>query len=154
MDKIANHIKEENNHKNSIFSEFEILDWYDGAILGIGKLFGTNDFYFFQMVACDLQIDTRVFILAKTNLEWKNKFDISLFNAKPELKPSIIRDNVVQLFAKKNNRLYLLRTKDIDDKLYTLKEVDLNNLKYFDNIESVLNQSKKRIKEWFDFFIK
>lgn len=152
MNKIIDYIQKENINENSIFSEHEILDWYDGPILGIGTLFGSNELYFFEMVAFNLKKDERIFLLLNIDMEWKSKLDEALFSVTSNVKPSIIKKNVTQLFSNYSNKVYLLKAKDIDDNLFKLKEVSIGNLKHYDNLEVVLNQGEKLTKRWFDFF--
>jgi hypothetical protein len=141
------------NFKNKkIFSEYEIIDWYDGAIFGIGRLANTDDYYLFQMVAYNLKIPQRVYVLLKIDATWKNEFKLERAKVEGRMKINIIKKMVVSLYSNYTDSIYLLKAKSIEEKIFEIKKVVVNNLIYYSNIDKVINQSKKQEKKWFDFF--
>lgn len=141
------------NPKNKkFFREYEILDWYDGAIFGIGRLNDTDDYYLFQMVAYNLKISQRVYLLLKIDAEWKNEFRLARANAEDKMKPNIIKKMVVLLYSNYTDSIYLLKAKSIEEDILEIKKVEASNLIYYSNVDKVFNQSKRQEKKWFDFF--
>ena len=110
----------------SVFSEYEIIDWYDGAISGIGKLSGTNEFYWFNLVAYDLKIEERIFVILQIDLECQKQIRSAIIKAQPRA----IKKMVTELYLNNLNKIYLLKSKSIDDKFYDLKETRIEKLKY------------------------
>lgn len=148
MNKFIQNFPEECKKKRPIFASYEILDWYDGAILGIGELNESHDFYLFEMVAYDLKSKERVFELVKLELSWVTNLKANIVEANPKF----IQKAITQLYSNYKEEAYLLKSKDINDWNFNLIEIDPQYLEFYKDIEAVLNQSKNSLKRWFEFF--
>lgn len=142
------YLAQEKTHELSFFSEYEIFDWYDGAISGIGQLSGTNEFYWFNMVAWNLEINEKIFVILKIDLEWQNSFKTKLIKTKP----NSIKKFILNFYSDYEYEVYLLKAKYIEDKTYDLKEIKVNSLIYYQNIDAIEKQTKRSKNAWFDFF--
>lgn len=137
--------RDKTNNNNSIFSEYEIIDWYDGAISGIGKLSNTNEYYLFNIVAYDFKIEQRVFILIKLDMEWHGKL-LSGLNSK-KLK-SVIKEFYLHYYGE----AYIIKASDINDNQFFFKELKAYKPRRFNNIQNIADQNKKDLKTWFEYF--
>jgi len=147
MNKSKSMIKE-----NSSFSVYEIIDWYDGAICGMGNFFKKQEHYFFQFVAYNAAIDEKIFMLIMVEFPWENRFISTVSKAEPAEKPAVIKLIVDDLLKNNTKKITLLKAKDIENEEFELKELRIDNLRFYGNSDSVFNQNETEKQKWFAFF--
>lgn len=133
---------------NSFFLEYEVIDWYDGAISGVGKERKRNIYYFFDIVAIDLTSKEKIFLLLKISLDFYLKCKAEI-NSEQILNINEMRK---QLYSNLDSAL-ILKANYIESETFQLKEIKINKLSPSDNFEDVYNQSGDINKKWFAYFL-
>ena len=82
-------------------------------------------------------------------MDWESNFNNQIINTTPSEKPKIIKRLITDLYSNYFKKVYLFKANDIDDKFYSLKDIECSRLKYFKSIKEILNQNNNAIKEWF-----
>ncbi len=131
-----------------IFSKYEIFDWYDGAISGIGNLNDSDDFYLFNIVAWDLVSDVKIFSIIKIISPWLDKFK----NAKNQMDSNLTLQILKQCIAEYSGVVFLLRCKKIESLEYDLIKRNSMPFKVYDNLDEIVNQTPKEMEKWFNLF--
>lgn len=138
-----------------LFSEVMFVDWYDDPVTGVCKLDNTEDWYIYNLSFFDPARGNRIFTLVNATEEWVANFR-SEFNKmnKPDGRDNY--DNIKSLmkdyFADYKGKLYLMKTRRLEDKDYKIVLLPPTNMHYFDSIEDVLDQTDVLQRKWLNFF--
>lgn len=134
--------------KNSFFSNYAVIDWYDGVISGIGKSAINNNHYFFDVRAVNLETKEKIFLLILIKSEIFQQISFFLNNNDIEKVEAITKE----LFLNKRQDLLFLKTKDIDSNEYDFVTSNKLKLKYTKGFDEIVNQSKKITTAFFKLF--
>ena len=137
-----------NKGTKPLFSTYDIIDWYDGAICGIGKLNKTNNFYLFNIVAWDLVSDMKIFSIVNVTLPWLNKFKDAINKSESNNILQLSEDYIQQY----SGEIFLLKSKKIESSEYDLIKYNSKSLEVYNNLDEIVNQSEKEKQNWFNLF--
>jgi hypothetical protein len=146
-----------NNHLRKLFSTIIPIDWYDGHAQVIGEVREIDKWFIANLVYFDVYTKKRIFVLVESNEKFMLEVNQNIQALKAEANPSKYDELVNKIegfFNKYSGKVYLMLCNDIDDIDFEIKEISIEDLKYFRDVEAVLNQDTLSKNHWLLFFIK
>jgi hypothetical protein len=127
-----------------LFDDTIILDWYDGVTTGISRLRASNEWYLSSLYYFDPVKDYRVFSLLEISKDWARKLKNKL--VKPEMAEyDEIKKDIKSYYRNNSDRIYFAKAMFLEDNDYEIVKPDETGLKYFENIDEVMNHSAESL---------
>lgn len=140
--------KEINNQDGKIFIEEIIIDWYDGPIVALVKMYDAIKWYLASIVYFNPQTNERIFQLIEVEDTWVRQIKEDIQISKYDDIKEMIRNK----FRQHISGLYLVKGAYLDEVGLKIKKVPVANLVYYSGIEEVIQQDKSISEKWLSFF--
>jgi hypothetical protein len=144
-----------------IFSEVIIIDFYDGATEAVCKVSNSDEWYICSMVYFNPDSRQRIFSVIKVNEDLWPAF-LSEINVFKKIAPDAYggkndyykktKKVISNYYEKYTGNVILLMSDSLISFEYKIIEVSRDYLKYFDSIESVLEQDEIAKNQWISLF--
>ena len=152
-----------------LFSELVLIDWYDGYTRAIGKVRGIDKWFICNLTYYHINQHRRIFTLIETDEKFVAMVRLKLNDSYDEgriLTPDNVDETigkcfpdydqvlreVEKAFREYAGEVYLMNCSNLNDIDYELVEIPLNEMHYFRDIESVLEQDEASSSRWVNLF--
>jgi hypothetical protein len=140
--------KEINNQGGKIFIEEIIIDWYDGPVVALVKMYDALKWYLASIVYFNPQTNERIFQLIEVEDTWVRQIKKDIQISKYDDIKEMIRNK----FRQHVSGLYLVKGQYLDEVGLKIKKVPVDSLVYYSGIEEVIQQDKSISEKWLSFF--
>jgi hypothetical protein len=139
-------VYKKNRGISKLFSEVNIVDWYDGATTGVSKLNNSSEWYIFNLCYFDPDKDIRIFTLILATNKWVDEFRAKESNHDDY---GNLKRHIGVAFENYHDRVFLLNAANPDSLTYEIAELPKSELKYCETVEEAINQERN---QWLSYF--
>ncbi|PVD50037.1 hypothetical protein DC498_22215 [Terrimonas sp.] len=131
-----------------IFTEVVVIDWYDGPIIALVKTLNPLQSYLASVVYFNTQTNERIFQLIKVEETWGMQIldDIQLD------KYDVTKERIKNKFQQNISDLYVIKGQYLNGISLRVKKISVDNLKYYPELEEVIQQDQLHSQKWLNFF--
>jgi hypothetical protein len=139
-----------------LFSVILDIDFYDGPTEAICKLVDTEKWVICSLVYIDFTNRQRIFSMLEVGEQWLSELRPLVEKYKSGSMDSFeaIKSNVEFMFDNYKDDAYLFKSDSLRAKDYEIVQVPIEYLKYFRDIEEVIEQDDAAKSKWIGFFRK
>ncbi|MFT3934824.1 MAG: hypothetical protein QM726_14460 [Chitinophagaceae bacterium] len=153
MDKILNAYKM-NKEKSSLFSQAIVIDHYDGPTEAVCQIRDSEEWFIASLVYFNPDERIRIFTLLKITeqslVNIKTLAEVYLKEGNAEYAP--IKQAIEFYYKGYTGTVFLFMSDWLSSIHYQIIEIPNNALRYFSDIEAVLEQDKRIQGKWMQLF--
>jgi len=143
-----------NAGRKSLFSKIIDIDFYDGPTEALCQLAESSQWFIGSLVNFDIKKDIRVFTILEINDEWALELK-EMLTSDSIIQPNRyenIKKRVGQLYSNYSGLVFLFKGHQLNEMGYEVVQISLEYLKYFKEMEDVLEQTEESKLQWMSFF--
>jgi len=140
--------------KLPLFSKIIDIDFYDGPTEAISKLADTEKWFIGSLVYFDIKNDQRIFSLLELDEHWLLQITSILEEYKSGKMEhyKALKEKIKNLYKTYSGKVFLFKSDQLNAKNYEIAQIPIKHLKYYNDVEDVIEQKEESKMQWIGFF--